>query len=265
MPTSAEPRPVYRHIVVQRKAMVQHIDVEHLRRLREQMEAGVEIDEDLRYLVVKDTLKKSVKKAMAWAGHGEVEVEGVAGSGGLNPGAVVAEAGAREERGDQGGAIQYAEQPGVIVSRIEKNHFPGDAEGQAMPSSPSYLFHPGFDAKADAQAEFMRCAGELHRKFNAFSDNKFLLMEKELRAGLTLITLALTPIIAVPRVDVGVELLCEFHQKTRFGHVDIDGFDVFSEVGEYPVQVPTDPDMAAMFTTKHEFLADEATRRGPQG
>lgn len=265
MSGTTELRPIYRHIVVQRKAMVEHIDVERLRRLRQQMDAGGEIDEDLRQLVVKDTLKKSVRKAMAWAGHGDVEVEAT-DTGGLSPGAVFAEAKAREERGDkEAGAIRYERQEGVVVSRIERNHFPGDAEGQAMPSNPSYLFHPGFDSKADAQTQYMRCAQELLAQFQAFSDNKFLLMDKELRAGLTLVTLVLTPIIAVPRVDVGVELLCEFHQKTRFGHVDMDSFDVFSEIGEYPVQVPSDPDMSAMFITFDEFKADEAARRGPQG
>ncbi len=264
MPTT-EPRPIYRHVVVQRKAMVEHINVEHLRRLRRQMEAGAKIDEDLRYLIVKDTLKRSVKKAMAWAGHGDIPIESV-DSGGLNPGAVFAEAAARAKRGDQDAeeAIQYERQEGVIVSRIEQNHFPGE-EGRAMPANPAYLFHPGFDSKESAQTQYMSCAGELHQKFTAFSDRKFLLMDKELRAGLTLITLVLTPIIAVPRVDNGVELLCEFHQKTRFGHVDLDDFDVFSEIGEYPIQVPTDGDMHAMFQTKDEFLAAEAIQRGPQG
>jgi hypothetical protein len=256
-------RPVYRHIVVQRKNLVEHIDVEQLRRLRQQMDAGQDIDPDLKHLVVKDTLKKSVKKAMAWAGHGDVEVEGA--DEGIDASAAFAEAEARELRGERdSGPIQYQRQEGVVVSKIVQDHMPGDAPGTAMPNQPTYLFHPGFDTGEDRQGEFMRCAQELHARFQAFSDRKFLLMEPEMRAGLTLVTLVLTPIIAVPRVDVGVELLCEFHQKTRFGHVDTAGFDVFSEVGEFPVQVPSDGDMAMMFTTTDEFLSWEAAQRGQQ-
>ena len=70
-----------------------------------------------------------------------------------------------------------------------------------------------------------------------------------------MVTLVLTPIIAIPRADVGLELYCEFHQKTRFGFVDTDTFDVFSEIGEYPVECPTGMDMAMMFKTSDEVLS----------
>jgi len=258
----SEQRPIYRHIVVQRKELVDHIDVEQLRRLRRQMDEGLDIDEDLKYLVVKDTLKKSVKKAMAWAGHGDVPIESA--DEGLDASATFAEADARQLRGGENdAAIQYARQEGVIVSKIVTDHMPGDQPGAAMPSEPTYLFHPGFDTSAgDRQADYMRCAQELHAKFQAFSDRQFLLMSPEMRAGLTLVTLVLTPIIAVPRIDIGVELLCEFHQKTRFGHLETDGFDVFSEIGEFPVQIPTDGDMNTMFTTQEAHLAWERAARG---
>lgn len=262
MPNVAEQRPVYRHIVVQRKALVEHVSAERLRRLRQQMEAGVPIDDDLKDLVVHDTLKKSVRKAMAWAGHGKITLEAVE-SGGISVDMLKAEMESRQERGDEdGGPVKYQRQEGVVVSRIIKDHMPGDREDVPMPSNPTYLSHPGYDSAGDRQAEYMRCAKELHAEFQAFSDRQFLLMEKDLRSSLTLITLVLTPIVAVPRADVGVELLCEFHQKTRFGHIDVDNFEVFSEIGEYPVQVPSDMDMATMFMTKDTFLAGEAIRRG---
>jgi hypothetical protein len=258
MPDNSE-RPVYRHIVVQRKALVEHVDVEQLRRLRRQMDANQVIDEDLRHLVVKDTLKQSVKKAMAWAGHGNREVSAV--EDGLGADSLFAEADSQKMRGDEDAELQYQRQEGVIVSRIVMDHMPGDAEGTPMPQEPTYLFHPGFDSQAGAQDQYMRCAQELHAQFVKFSDRKFLLMEPALRAGLTLVTLVLTPIIAVPRVDIGVELLCEFHQKTQFGYVDTTQFEVFSEIGEYPIQVPSDGDMNMMFTTKDDFLAWEAEAR----
>ena len=254
-------RPIYRHIVVQRKALVEHIDVEQLRRLRRQMDEGSPIDPDLQHLVVKDTLKQSVKKAMAWAGHHDVEVE-ASEEGGLNPEALFAEAEARKMRGDREGAVSYQRQEGVVVSRIVQEHMPGEAPGTSMPSNPLYLFHPGFDSKEDALTQYMRCAMELQRQFQAFSDRQFLLMDPAMRAGLTLITLVLTPIVAVPRADNGVELLCEFHQKTRFGHVDTNHFEVFSEIGEFPIQVPSDMDFHLMFTTFEEQKAFEAASQG---
>jgi len=251
-------RPIYRHIVVQRKDLVEHIDVGQLQRLRRQQDAGLEIDADIQHLVVKDTLKKTVRKAMNWAGHGDVDVE--ATEDGLDVGAAFAEANLMKERGDKE-TLGYSPQEGVIVSRIIQDHIPGDLPGQAMPSNPSYLSHPGFESPENPQSDFMRCAQELHAQFQSFSDRKFLLMDKEMRAGVTLVTVVLTPIIAVPRADVGVELLCEFHQKSRFGFVDTEGFDVFSEVGEYPVQVPTDGDLRAMSQTLESFKAEEAVRR----
>jgi len=175
-------------------------------------------------------------------------------------GAAFAEARMMKERGDKE-TLGYKPQEGVIVSRIVQEHIPGDMPGEAMPSNPQYLSHPGFDSPDDPQVSFMRCAQELHAQFQAFSDRKFMLMSPEMRAGVTLVTVVLTPIIALPRPDVGVELLCEFHQKTRFGFVDADSFDVFSEIGEYPIQVPTDGDMRAMFQTFDQFKAEDAARR----
>jgi len=260
MPAPQEDRPIYRHIVVARKALVEHVDVEQLRRLRQQLDAGVPIDEDLKHLVVHDTLKASMKKVMGWAGHGDVPIEGT-DDGGLNPGAVFDEAIARAERGDEKeGPVRYQRQSGVVVSRIVRDHIPGGLDGEAMPGNAQMLHHPGFESADDPESEFLRAAEELQQKFEAFSDNKFLLLDDAFRAGCTLVTLVLTPITAIPRADVGVELLCEFHQKTRFGHVDTDSFEVFSEIGVFPIERPSDMDMALMFKTVDEVFG---TTQGP--
>jgi len=245
-------RPVYRHIVAQRKALVEHVPFEDLKRLRQQMEAGVGIDEDIRHLVVEDTLHKSVRKAMAWAGHGNVRLE-ISDEAGLSPGALRAEAGKMKERGDEETVLKYERQKGVIVSRIIKDHIPGGVEGEHMPGQSIFLGHPGFDAAEDPSAEFLRCATELQQQFQAHSDLQFVLMDKSLRSSCTLVTLVLTPILALPRADVGLELLCEFYQKTRFGNVDTDSFDVYSEIGEFPIEIPNDMDLAMMFKTVDEL------------
>lgn len=249
-------RPVYRHLVVQRRALVQHIDVSDLRRLRQQMDAGYEVDADLRHLVVKDTLKKSVREALSRAGYSDVPVE--ASDEGLSD-TLFEEARLRSERGDDL-PLQYQRQEGVIVGSLVRDQIPGDLSGQAMPSKSQFLHHPGFNSREDRQASFHRSAQELHQQFVAFSDRQFLLLDPPVRAGVTLVTVVLTPIIAVPRADLGVELLCEFYQKTQFGYIDTEGFDVFSEVGDFPVQVPSDADLAMMFVTSEEFKAMEVAR-----
>ena len=63
-----------------------------------------------------------------------------------------------------------------------------------------------------------------------------------------------TPIIAVPRARQGVELLCEFHQKTRFGHVDTSKFEVYSETGEFPITAPGGMEMMTMMKTADELF-----------
>jgi|APSaa5957512622_1039677.scaffolds.fasta_scaffold00991_17 hypothetical protein len=254
-----EQRPVYRHIVAQRKALVQHVPTEDLRRLRQQMEAGVEIDEDLRHLVIHDTLHRSVRKAMKWAGHGDVKME-VSDGEGLSPGAILAEAKKMDERGDEETVLKYQRQEGVVVSHIIKDHIPGGVEGEIMPGQSTLLGHPGFDTAPDASAEYLRCADALLKQFEAHSDRQFMLMDKDLRKACTLVTLVLTPIIAVPRAEVGLELLCEFYQKTRFGYVDIDSFEVFSETGEFPIDIPNDMDLAMMFKTVDELGMAMTTR-----
>ena len=251
-----EHRPAYRHIVVQRKALVEHIDPEKLRRLRQQMESGQPIDPDLRHLVVRDTLKASVRKVLAWAGHADVPLE--ADDTGLDV-TLLDEAAAREQRGDSG-PLKYKRQEGVIVGRLVQDRMPGDVPGQALPSTPTYLFHGGFQSAEDRKGEFMRCAQELHRMFTDFSDRKFLLLDPDMRAGVTLVTVVLTPIVAIPRAGIGVELMCEFHQKTQFGQVSTNGFDVFSDTGEYPIQPPNDADLALMFMSSGDFRKMEAAQ-----
>ena len=247
-----EARPIYRHLVVQRKDLVEHVDVEQLRRLRYQQDTDAAVDADLQHLVIKDTLKKTVRKVMRWAGHGDVEVEAV--EGGVSAGAASAEAQKMKERGDEG-TIQYQPQEGVIVSRIVQGHIPGDAPGQAMPLNPTYLSHPGFDSAEDYRASFMRCVQELHAKFQAFSDRKFVLLGEGARTSTTLVTVVLTPIIAIPRADVGIELMCEFYQKSQFGYIDSTSFDVFSEIGEFPIQFPSDEDLRSMLQGADQFNA----------
>lgn len=244
-------RPVYRHVVVQRRGLIEKVaDPDQFRRLREQVEAGLPVDDDIKHLVVNDTLKQTMRKVFGWAGHGDVAVEGV--DGGVSADNVMSEADLVADRqGDERKVVQYQRQEGYIVSRIVQDQMPG---GGSLPAQPTVLHHPGFESAEDPQSEFLDCAKNLLETFNKHSDRKFLLLDESMRASVTLVTVIETPIIAIPRPDQGVELICEFHQKSCFGHVDTTGFEVFSETGEYPIQPPNGMDLMSMMATADRLV-----------
>lgn len=252
--SSAE-RPVYRHVIVKRRSSVESVaSPEDLRRLRKQVEEESPIDEDLKHLFVKDTLKQTMKKVMGWSGRSDVTVEG--SDDGLdltdNPGGMFDEADAMKQRGAERTAVKYRAQEGVIVSRLVSQQVPGGNE--SLPIEPTMLHHPGFGEAADAEVMFLECARQLRASFDAYSDRKFLLMEPEMRDGVTLVTVCITPITGAPRADVGMELYCEFHQTTRFGFVDTKGFEVYSEIGEFPIAPPSSMDMLMMMKSADQIL-----------
>ncbi len=189
-----------------------------------------------------------MQRHMARAGHGDLKVE--ASEDGLDPLAVAAEATAMKQRGTERTTLHYQPQEGYIVSRLTTQHVPG---GGALPLEPSMLLHPGFEQAPNAEAAYLECARELQEQFRDHSDRQFRLMDPHLQAGLTLVTVCITPITAAPKAVVGVELYCEFHQVTQLGYVDTEGFEVYSEVGEFPIQPPSSMDLTTMMKTRDEL------------
>jgi len=255
----SQPRPVYRHIVVQRRDLIEKVaNPEEFRRLREQIDGNLPIDEDLKHLVVRDTLKKTMRKTFGWAGHSDMDPEGV-DEGGLHPDGILSEVEKMKERDPEEveGAtkVYYQRQEGVVVSRIIKEHIPGGKE--AMPTQPKVLHHPGFKFADDVQAEYMSAAMHLRKSFEHHCDQQFLLLDEQWRATCTLVTVVVTPIMALPRPDQGVELICEFYQKTRFGYVDTSKFDVFSETGDFPINVPSPGEMMTLMVTADALFPSE--------
>ena len=124
------------------------------------------------------------------------------------------------------------------------------------------LMHPGFDQSANAEGSYLACAKELQQVFQEYSDRKFKLVDPDMRAGVTLVTVCITPITAAPRADVGLELYCEFHQVTQFGYVDTQGFEVHSEVGVFPISPPSTMDLMMMMKTRDELGISIAATRG---
>ena len=253
----ATERPIYRHVIVKRRGYIEHVaSPEDLRRLRQQVESESPIDDDLKHLFVQDTLKHTMKKVMGEAGHGDIDVAG--SSEGLDPSAVVDEAAAMKLRGTERAPLRYLRQEGVVVSRINTKHIPGGDE--SLPSEPTMLHHPGFGSVGNADAMYMECARQLQEAFQTYSDRKFLLMDPSFRAGVTLVTVCITPITAAPRATVGLELFCEFHQTTRFGFVDTSDFEVYSEIGEYPIAQPSSMDLMMMMNSADALLGGSKNR-----
>lgn len=244
-------RPIYRHIIVKRRGFIEKVaSPEQFRRIRAQLEddpTGATLDDDIKHLYRGDTLKKTMEKVMGWSGRGTAVEES---PDGVDPSQVVAEHDAMRLRGDDG-PVKYRAQAGVVVATLNKKHIPGGDE--RLPLTPMVLSHPGFSHSDDPAADFLKAAFDLQAKFRAHSDRKFLLLDKWAQQGVTLVTVAYTPILAAPKADRGLELYCEFHQVTRMGHVDTSGFDVYSDSGEYPISPPNTAELLTMMKSADEL------------
>ena len=240
-------RPLYRHVVVSRRASYETVaSPENLQRIRAQYESNSPIDADLQHLYVSDSLPKTMKNVMKWAGHGDVSVEPHSEGFDLtgNAGALLDEAAAMKERGDERVTLQYRPQDAVIVSRLVSAQIPGGDE--PLPSTATLWTLPGPRDGDNIESLFMDCALQMQRRFQEHSDRQFMLLDEEMRQAVTLVTVCLTPITAKPQEIQGIDLFCEFHQTTRFGYVDTEGFEVLSETGVFPISPPTSMDMMLM-------------------
>jgi len=235
---TVEARPVYRHIVVKRKAAVaMTADPLTLKKVRQQLDevargVRVAVDPDIDHLVKRNHLRNSMKTV-----YGETADE---------------EAQAKVHA-TQGGAI--------IVGTLHKEKIPGGTE--PLPQVATFWTVKASDAEKDPQAAFMRGAEELQKRFQEFSDSKFKLLDPSVAAGVTLVTVAYAPIAAYTGEVTGFEVGMEFHQVTRFGLVDASSFELVSEDGRYPVSPPSDGYMMMLMKSKEAigelpgFLTDE--------
>ena len=150
-----------------------------------------------------------------------------------------------------------------MVGRIHKVVIPGGDE--RLPLNPTQLFHPGFRDSDESEAEFMRCAEELREEFRRGSDLKWTAIPEHLRKDSTLVTVVYTPIMAAPKADRGMELFCQYYQKTRMGRVSASDFDVYSETGDFPIAPPGTIEMVTMMKAADEIggiaTADEINRK----
>lgn len=240
-----EVRPVYRHLVVNRKGyMSLAASPKELQRAKAQLREVDEgtreaVDPDLAYLVKKNHLRQTMRKVYG-AGYEEPD-DGPASR--------------------QGGAI--------VVGRLTKVKIPGGDE--PLPHSATFWRQAAAWDEMDPQEAFMQAAQVLQKRFQKESDLKVKLLPKTTIAGLTLVTVVYAPMAAYALQRQGFEVGMEFIQKTRFGPVDAGGFEVHSEEGIYPITPPSDHTVSMYVKTMAEigpmkgFLSDEeraAVKRG---
>jgi hypothetical protein len=233
-------RPVYKHIIVKRKgSMTLAASPERLKVARRQAQEVADgtrlpedVDPDLQHLIKRDHLRKTMKKVYG---------EGYAGG----------------QPRSQAGAI--------VVATLNRVKIPGGEE--PLPKTATFWTHPASFNDMGSQDAFMEAALALQKRFQTLSDGKVVLLPDHLRKGVTVVTVAYTPIIAYPidprKGDSGFEVGMEFHQVTRFGRVDTDDFEVYAEDGVYPIQPPSDATMLSLMKSASElgdqqgFLSDE--------
>jgi hypothetical protein len=235
----APQRPVYRHLIVKRRGRINlTADVARLKKARRQMqeiEAGTrkELDADLAHLVKRDFLRRTMEKVYG-RGYGDHRLDEMS----------------REESRRQGGAI--------VVATLNKEQVPG---GGQLPSTATFWTQRANFTELSPQDAFMEAAVVLQQRFQDSSDTKFALLPEETQAGITLVTVAYSPIVAYPLDprfgERGFEVGIEFHQVTRLGRVDTANFEVYSEDGTYPIQPPSDGAILTLMQTAEEWRAND--------
>lgn len=225
--TAGTVRPVYKHIVVIKKARVADMLVtpEKFQLIQEQL-AEVnrgerkELDPELQAFVPKGHLHKT---------H-EAVFKGT------------------YDRDDAEEAARY--QGAIIVATVGRK-VPGGNEPLPLAAT-TWVEQVAWEDEDPHQA-FLEAVNRLQGRFQQFSDTKFVLVSPEMAANQTLVTVAYQPICAYPKRDRGFEVVMVFHQVTRYGSVDMGGHDVYSEEGFFPVSVPSKESMMLLLKTPDEI------------
>jgi len=234
-------RPVYRHLIVKRPESIQlTTDARKLREAHAQLKrvhagelAYEDMDPELKALTKRDYLRKTMKTV-----YGDDYVD--------------EDEGKSPSESSYGGAI--------IVGTLRKHKIPGGTE--PLPQQATFWSEKAdFEGKSPQEA-FLEAAERLQVRFRKHSDLMIANLPKSTRAGVTLVTVTYTPIVAYPLETIGFEVGMEFIQKTRWGFVESSDFVVESEDGTYPIQPPSDGTVATFMARAGDvplsgFLSDE--------
>jgi len=232
MPTALKSaQKTYRHLVVFQPGNSKAIlGGEALKQIYEAAESGDidKVPKEYRHLVKATITKKSIDRAFARL-----------------PDATQEEKDAYHD--------SVGSQMGIVVSKLRGHHdyVPG---GGALPHTGTIMTEYPADDMMSVQG-FLQAAEKLARRFKKASDLKFALLDNNQWAAHTLVTVVMAPISARPRAERGFFVELEYHQVTRFGLPDTDDFEVYSDVGDYPIRVPTDGEMLTFLKSPDELAA----------
>lgn len=163
---------------------------------------------------------------------------------------------------------------GTVVARLTKHTEPTkpfirrEGRFQVRPRTPEgALITEGHTA-------YYTAAMEIREKFAAFSRETLAEVDPEIRPMLTLVTIADAPIHARPvgvwgddswsmkmdrpvQDERGFDVIAHFRQFAVIGaqRNEVDTFQMYSETGEFPLQVPRDVEMGMLLRMDREVVA----------
>lgn len=171
-------------------------------------------------------------------------------------------------------AERKASQYGTVVARLTKHMEPTkpfirrEGRFQVRPRTPDGAL------VTDGHTAYYTAAMEIREKFAAFSRQTLDEVHPQLRPMLTLVTIADAPIHARPvgvwgddsyamevdRPDMderGFDVVARFRQFAVIGaqRNEVDTFQMYSETGEFPLQVPKDVEMGMLLRIDREVVA----------
>lgn len=156
-----------------------------------------------------------------------------------------------------------------VVARMTRTQVPGG--GQFSELRQHQLFVKGeFPEGTDPHVVYYKASHDLREQFAKLSRKRLMEVPAELRAGAVLVTVVETPIVATARHTWedysrlknqddqfrGFDVVAHFRQGVRYSTEGLDTFNVYSEQGEYPIDVPSELDMGMLMKMDREVLAD---------
>jgi hypothetical protein len=179
---------------------------------------------------------------------------------------------------------------GKPVARLTRTRVPGGGELQSLQEHRLFIrgeFPFGEDGKSlvDPHMVYYKASMDLRKQFAQLSRAKLMALPKELQAGAVLVTVVESPILAASRYTWesegitrrtptfgmeedrlrGFDVTAYFRQGIRYSTEGLNTFNIYSEMGEYPIDVPSDIDMAILMKLDKEVIADAGVLKRPRG
>lgn len=157
----------------------------------------------------------------------------------------------------------------VPVARMTRTQVPGGGELRSLETHKLHIAAQ-IPPDADPHVVYYRAANDLREQFMRLSRQKLLDLSPELRRGAFIVTVVESPILATSRHTwedehreqwknkrvSGFDVTAYFRQGIRYSTKGLDTFNIYSEQGEYPIDVPKDIDIALLMKMDREVLSD---------